>query len=805
MGISLLKDANAKFGIEKQFTATGDIAASGASPFNVRAENQLRVVVENVGGGNVIRVRGKIAKQTAWTNLATITGATSGTTVDISLVDELYFDCTTYAASGGTPKLVAAGFFEKASSGGGGSGEANTASNQGTGGIGLFDGKVGVDLQFKNIAAGSAKVTVVDDVPNKLVSVDVDPAQIAITDLDGIQLLTSNTVVGVDNAGDVVSLPGWNINTATGGLNQNLTYQNDDLGGNTFHALNFELDPLQNSPDDSMNGLSIQATIDPNSTGFTLGTNGNIASIVNIGATHQGTSDIGGINGVNQYYNMGNGTDAINSKGILYYSAFTNVNANVTLNGPMQGYIFQPTFNASSAVTSGHYITAFGDFTNIPIDALGYTSMGIGPTIGAIQTGNGYSGINLNTNITTLQGNAGFTGVGIYPTIGTLNSGYMAGFNFNPTVTLNKGNIQGIAVNVVDNVTNYAGVQASKVVQDLTFTFNEAGSYNNSYTIEFVDDTTAGNESVTIAGLAITVHMESGVSTATQIKAAADATLGFGSTVTTTISGVGSNAQVAAGPVSFAGGIDPGSAKAAYFKGDVQIDGALQFSGALNIGKLTSYASQALVSGTGTPASIDQLVTNPTVAANATLTAADLLGINTAMLLNVGANASVSTAFLGVQALGLPAVVTMGAGSTVDLIGGAAFAISLDAGAGGGTISNVHLCSSLAIPNGTTTVTNTVGYWFDMPFGDVGTNIWGVYSKPTSAQNYFAGAVKVCGTDTVANASVALEVESTTKAVVLSRMSTVQKNALTAIAGMMVFDTTLSQLSYYDGGAWVNL
>jgi histidinol dehydrogenase len=98
-----------------------------------------------------------------------------------------------------------------------------------------------------------------------------------------------------------------------------------------------------------------------------------------------------------------------------------------------------------------------------------------------------------------------------------------------------------------------------------------------------------------------------------------------------------------------------------------------------------------------------------------------------------------------------------------------------------------------------------VGYWFDLPFGDVGTNIWGVYSKPTSAQNYFAGAVKVCGTDTVANTSVALEVESTTKAMVLSRMSTVQKNALTAIAGMMVFDTTLSQLSYYDGGAWVNL
>jgi hypothetical protein len=213
MGISLLKDANAKFGIEKQFTATGDIAASGASPFNVRAENQLRVVVENVGGGNVIRVRGKIAKQTAWTNLATITGATSGTTVDISLVDELYFDCTTYAASGGTPKLVAAGFFEKASSGGGGSGEANTASNQGTGGIGLFDSKVGVDLQFKNIAAGSAKVTVVDDVPNKLVNVDVDPTQIDVNDLQNVGGLGTNSVLGADGTGVIQEIANWSVGT----------------------------------------------------------------------------------------------------------------------------------------------------------------------------------------------------------------------------------------------------------------------------------------------------------------------------------------------------------------------------------------------------------------------------------------------------------------------------------------------------------------------------------------------------------------------------------------------------------------
>lgn len=56
---------------------------------------------------------------------------------------------------------------------GGGGGEANTASNQGAGGVGLYHSKVGVDLQFKNINAGSSKITVTNDVPNKEVDIDV--------------------------------------------------------------------------------------------------------------------------------------------------------------------------------------------------------------------------------------------------------------------------------------------------------------------------------------------------------------------------------------------------------------------------------------------------------------------------------------------------------------------------------------------------------------------------------------------------------------------------------------------------------
>lgn len=58
--------------------------------------------------------------------------------------------------------------------GGGGGGEANTASNQGLGGVGLFLAKSGVDLQFKNLAPAAGSVlTVTNNGGNKTVDLDV--------------------------------------------------------------------------------------------------------------------------------------------------------------------------------------------------------------------------------------------------------------------------------------------------------------------------------------------------------------------------------------------------------------------------------------------------------------------------------------------------------------------------------------------------------------------------------------------------------------------------------------------------------
>jgi len=72
-----------------------------------------------------------------------------------------------------------------------GSGETNTASNIGTAGVGIFDGKVGEDLQFKKLNAGSAKITITDDTGNN--EVDIDFGTVAAGDLSDV------TTSGVTN------------------------------------------------------------------------------------------------------------------------------------------------------------------------------------------------------------------------------------------------------------------------------------------------------------------------------------------------------------------------------------------------------------------------------------------------------------------------------------------------------------------------------------------------------------------------------------------------------------------------------
>jgi hypothetical protein len=107
-----------------------------------------------------------------------------------------------------------AGKFGLGSTAGGssGGGEANTASNAGTAGTGLFYQKSGVDLQFKALKSSTGKVTVTDTVSDHTVDLGVS---ISTSDVSGLGTAATHASTDFDAAGAASTVAG-NLSTHTG-------------------------------------------------------------------------------------------------------------------------------------------------------------------------------------------------------------------------------------------------------------------------------------------------------------------------------------------------------------------------------------------------------------------------------------------------------------------------------------------------------------------------------------------------------------------------------------------------------------
>lgn len=613
----------------------------------------------------------------------------------------------------------------------------------------------------------------------------------------------SNHLVRFNSVGAIDDVSQRGVNDL-GFYDDNITGQPDGLvSGIDINRTNLQIDPLQDSPGETWHLNNNQVQVDPNSSGFEIGTGGQMFRFDVNNIVHNGTSDVGSVEFIQNNFSFGNGTDPIDVNGLGYMFGFGQFNDNVTISGPLQGYGFQLNVTSGATIDASGYVQAFYDNANIATATPGYSSFNASPNVASIMNNHNYNGFVVSPNIPIFTGNASFVGLGVYGNLGTFspNSSF-SGVQVSPTITSAR---YAAGLNVsMDNVTVYPGVVASLVIQDLTIAANLPSTDGNSVTIEYTGGGTAGSEVVSQLGLAFSVQIESGVSTATQIAAALNAFISFTTNLNVTISGTASNPQVTQAATSLVGGENAGRKQAAYLDGDVEITGSLAFGGALSIGQLNAFANYNVVSGSGAPASVHTIIDAMNVAASATITNADTIGLNTAALITIGNNASVSSAFLGLSALALPAVLSMGTGSTVDTIAGATFALSLDSGATGGTVDNVYLCRALTIPNGTTIVNNLRGFTMDLPFGDPGTNTWGIYISPTSAHNYLAADLKIGGAD-IANNAAALEIESNTKGFLNARMTTTERDAITAVNGLQIYNNTTNKLQVYAAGAWVDL
>lgn len=525
-----------------------------------------------------------------------------------------------------------------------------------------------------------------------------------------------------------------------------------------FNLHNFyaSFDPTVSNSQENWRHLSIESAVGTDESGNQLGdaTNGSIGTL-NLYTRSNNGSSVGQMYGLISNIDIGHNDptpNAVTAQGATLFSCgmqvrdnasvvggsgFFSLNFNAGTTGKFTSNVYGFNINGAISEIDGNGFVAAQ--CNIQLDAAQYVEgYKLGNAVGSVTNGvNSFADFSSYTDI-----GQGYFGVTIQPSIDACESFF--GVNVNPTVDL-CDYAYGINADV-SNVTVYAGVTASLVKQDITYTGDLPGADYNQVTIAYTSGGTAGSEVVSVSGFDISVQIESGVSTAQNIVDALDAaSITVSQFINYTITGSASNTQTTSAAQNLAGGINPGFKRAAYFKGDVQIDGSLSFTGGLSLGAVSAFSTYAVINGSGTPTSTHTLITNPTLGDNLNRTNADYLGVNTAMLLTIGANSSITTGFLGVTALGLPAVVGLGANSTVDRVGGAVFAISLDGSAGAGSnIGIVSLCRALALPNGITAVDRLYGYEFDLPFGDPGTDTWGIYMKP-NCHNWIQGNLRIGG------------------------------------------------------------
>jgi len=158
------------------------------------------------------------------------------------------------------------------------------------------------------------------------------------------------------------------------------------------------------------------------------------------------------------------------------------------------------------------------------------------------------------------------------------------------------------------------------------------------------------------------------------------------------------------------------------------------------------------------------------------------IGTDFTLSRNGGSNPSISTsAMLEVQATALYVRRVAGDSGTINLLG-------TNPGSGGrGRIGAYNTADSIM----------NIGNTYNGGSGEF------FYSQSTIFRN---GRVLVADTNTETfNAFAVLELNSTTRALLLPRMTTVQKNAITATNGMMVYDATTNKFCGYAGGAWIDL
>lgn len=288
----------------------------------------------------------------------------------------------------------------------------------------------------------------------------------------------ANQIAAFDENGELFSPNGFLLSDRDGFRFAVPMLPDGESAYSELHQIQADVEPQQASPDFTAGILRLTARMDPQDSGFEIGTAGQALVMHSLNVEALGSGNLGSLTMFNTYFNVGNGTDPIDVNGFAYMFGFANFYDGVTLVGPVQGYIFQPSL--SSGVVHESYTVAFGDFANIQCPADGYTSMNLSPIVEQINNNNNFTGVNISPTLNTMQGNAGFTGINITPQMDELGTNGFQGINISPqSFDAGANNVVGLNI-YMGNVTG-ANVKALQVTGDVSI--NGALSFTGGLSI----------------------------------------------------------------------------------------------------------------------------------------------------------------------------------------------------------------------------------------------------------------------------------------------------------------------------------
>ena len=181
-------------------------------------------------------------------------------------------------------------------------------------------------------------------------------------------------------------------------------------------------------------------------------------------------------------------------------------------------------------------------------------------------------------------------------------------------------------------------------------------------------------------------------------------------------------------------------------------------------------------------------------------------GINAAQIVDFqdNWNADFTGLHLGFSSIGAVGSISGAVGKTMDAWTGILAGAGNASGAGTVTYATMFRAAGFLPQGGSISATNMRGFSIASTLCATAVNCWGVFDDGSGAENYLQKlALGTSGSGKVSNSDIALEIQGQ-KGIVNGRGTTAQKLALTAIAGMQFYDTSLNKLQWYNGSAWID-